>query len=309
MAGCWLWLPLPLLAELRVVTTIAMITDIVEEVGGEKVMVEGLIGEGVDPHLYNPTRRDVVALQRADIIFYNGLHLEGKMGDLFVRMARQGKAVYAVTERVLENEPYLLEDAESSIDPHVWMDVSGWQSAVAVVADVLTREDPGNADLYRERAGQYKARLAALHAYGKEAIASIPESQRVLITAHDAFQYFGRAYDITVKGIQGISTESEAGLNDIERLVDYIVTNNIPAVFVESSVSDKNVMALIEGARAKGHKLKIGGTLYSDAMGKAGTYTGTYIGMLDHNITTIARSLGGEAAGFKTLESQMVQTN
>ena len=280
-----------------VVCTIGMITDIVRNVAGDHAKIRGIIGEGVDPHLYKPTRGDVVALSGADVVFYNGLLLEGKMTDVLVRVASSGKPVKAVTEAILEDADYLLEKDDDSghTDPHVWMDVRGWIKAVEVVAETLSIFDPENGSDYRANAEQYIKKLQTLDAYAKKSIASIPESQRVLVTAHDAFNYLGRATGLTVRGIQGISTESEAGVRDLEELIDFIIEQKIPAIFVETSVSDKNVRALIEGATAKGHPLQIGGTLFSDAMGQPGAYEGTYVGMIDHNVTTITRALGGEA--------------
>lgn len=480
----------------RVATTVGMITDVVRNVAGDKAEVEGLIGEGIDPHLYKPTRRDLIALRRADVIFYNGLMLEGKMADVLTKVARS-KPVYAVTEgiqelpavdqealeRKLEAEEqlyqnvmakfqstmaeaaaqapqariqavataptakaniggqqvyqakttlqvfrsdasddagiaiaqnavrskdvldaveasltpaqqsaliepyvnksvsaalsqhlqveqvgqawilyltyrhpdnaklaadianafaeqtlenlnqqkakvsmqntdsaplreqaeklraqiektrsqlkeaggYVLNDESEHYDPHVWMDVRGWIQATKVVANALAEYDPKNADYYQKNAKAYIAKLQKLDDYARQAIGSIPEQQRYLVTAHDAFNYMGRAYDIEVRGIQGLSTESEAGVRDIEQLINFLVENQIPAVFVETSVSDKNIRALIEGAAARGHSLVIGGELFSDAMGTPGSYEGTYIGMIDHNATTIARALGGEA--------------
>ena len=279
----------------RVVTTVGMINDLVREIGGERVEAVGLIGEGVDPHLYNPTRSDVAALMQADIIFYNGLQLEGKMTDVLIRVGRAGKPVYAVTDLI--DPAYLMEheELEGYSDPHVWMDVSAWMKALDVVAEALSEFDPAHAEAYRRRAESYSAELSALHEYARQVIATIPERNRILITAHDAFNYFGRAYDMEVRGIQGLSTESEAGLLDINRLVDLIVDREIGAVFIETSVAEKNVHALIEGARSRGQSVRIGGTLFSDAMGPSGTYEGTYIGMIDHNVTTIARALGGHA--------------
>lgn len=284
----------------RIVCTVGMITDVVRNIADEHAEVKGIIGEGVDPHLYKPTRVDVVTLNGADIIFYNGLLLEGKMTDVLVRMATAGKPVRAVTESILERPEYLMEkdDGSEYTDPHVWMDVSGWMAGVDVIAKALAAYDPDNAQDYMKRAGAYSARLKALHRYASGAMATIPENQRVLVTAHDAFRYMGRAYGLEVKGIQGMSTESEAGVKDLEDLIDFIVERNIPAVFIESSVSDKNVRALVEGAKARGHQVKIGGELFSDAMGQAGTYEGTYIGMIDHNVTTIVNALGGRASGF-----------
>lgn len=279
----------------QVTATVGMIADIVREVAGDRAEVKGIIGEGVDPHVYKPTSTDVKALQAADVVFYNGLQLEGKMGDVLVRLARTGKPVYAVTEEILNQADYILTDEEEHMDPHVWMDVQGWIRAVSVAEKALSEYDPENAEEYKERATAYLEQLESLDAYAKEAIGSIPEGQRVLVTAHDAFSYMARAYGLEVKGIQGLSTESEAGIKDIEDLVTFLVDKKIPAVFVETSVSDKNVRALIEGAKARGHSIVIGGELFSDAMGPAGTYEGTYIGMIDHNVTTITRALGGEA--------------
>ncbi len=275
--------------------TVAMIADVLANVAGDKAQVRGIIGEGVDPHLYKPTSSDVKRLQASDIVFYNGLNLEGKMGDILVRLATSGKPVTAVTETLIESSGYVISDDSQHYDPHVWMDVSGWIQATEVTCKALQTFDSANAEYYAKNATNYNARLKKLHQYGKTAFASIPEKSRVLVTAHDAFTYMGRAYGIKVRGIQGISTESEAGLKDINDLVDFLVEHSIPAVFVESSVSQKNIRALIEGAKAKGHDVKIGGELFSDAMGETGTYEGTYEGMLDHNITTIVRSLGGEA--------------
>jgi len=284
----------------RIVCTVGMITDIVRNVAGEHAEVEGIIGEGIDPHLYKPTRSDVVKLSGADVVFYNGLLLEGKMTDVLVRIATAGKPVRAVTESILDSNTYLMEQEDDSeyTDPHVWMDVQGWIQAIPVVSATLSIYDPENADAYKANAKAYTEQLLELDTYAEAAMATIPESQRVLITAHDAFQYLGRAYGIEVRGIQGLSTESEAGVRDLEELVDFIVESNIPSVFVESSVADKNVRALVEGAQARGHEVVIAGELFSDAMGAPGTYEGTYIGMIDHNVTTIVNALGGKADGF-----------
>lgn len=285
-----------------ITTTVGMVTDIVRVVAGEQARVKGIIGEGVDPHLYKPTRGDVIALQRADVVFYCGLKLEGKMADVLERLAER-KPVFAVTDGVLVQEGYVMDKGEHH-DPHVWMDVGAWMRAVEAVADDLEDYDPPNAERYHGRAKAYLEELQALDTYARKCIGTIPEHQRVLVTAHDAFNYMGRAYGLEVRGIQGISTESEAGVRDIEELIDFLVERKIPAVFVESSVSDKNVRALLEGARAQGHELHIGGELFSDAMGRPGTYEGTYIGMLDHNITIIVHALGGEAPA-KGLNSRL----
>lgn len=282
-------------SPVRITATVGMIADVVRNVAGGRAEVEGIIGAGVDPHLYKPATSDIKALQGADVVFYNGLMLEGKMGDALVRVARSGKPVYAVTEEILDQGGYVMTDEREHYDPHVWMDVGGWIRAVDVVARGLAEFDPAGAGAYTANAAAYKADLEKLDAYAREVIGSIPQDRRVLVTAHDAFNYMARAYGLEVRGIQGISTESEAGVRDIEDLVDFLVERKIPAIFVESSVSDKNIRALAEGAAARGHRVVIGGELFSDAMGVAGTYEGTYIGMIDHNVTTIARALGGEA--------------
>jgi manganese/zinc/iron transport system substrate-binding protein len=278
------------------VATTGMVADIVRNVAGENAEIVGLLGEGVDPHLYKLTRSDMAKLMRADVVFYSGLLLEGKMSDAFIRIAGSGKPVIAVTEEI--DDEYLLEPPEflGHYDPHVWMDPTSWSKTAGVVADKLaTRIDPDHASEYRENLAQYQSQLDDLDAYTERVINTIPADRRVLITAHDAFNYFGRRYGLEVLGIQGISTESEAGVREIERLVDILVDRQIPAVFVETTVPQRSVKALIAGARARGHEVVIGGNLFSDAMGAPGTYEGTYVGMIDHNATTIARALGGQA--------------
>ena len=281
--------------RLSIVCTVGMITDVVRNVASDRAEVRGLLGEGVDPHLYKPTRSDIAILMGADVVFYNGLLLEGKMTDALVRAATAGRKVFAVTEHI--DEAYLLEpeEFEGHEDPHVWMDPSAWAKAVEVVKDTLAELDPANATAYRGNARAYLDALGALDRYASGVLGSVPGDQRVLVTAHDAFNYFGKRYGYEVVGIQGISTESEAGVRDIERLVDLIVGRGLRAVFVESTVADRNVRALIAGCRSRRHEVVIGGSLFSDAMGAPGTYEGTYVGMIDHNVTTIARALGGEA--------------
>jgi len=289
-------------APVRVVATVGMVADLVRAVGGDAVEVTTLIGEGIDPHVYKPTRHDVLALSRADMIFYNGLLLEGKMADVLERLGRQGKPVVAVADG-LAADVILADGADPRHhDPHVWMDAALWSHAVGKVGEALTAQRPDKAESFQAAAARYRAELLRLDAYIRKIAATIEPSRRVLVTAHDAFHYFGRAYGVEVMGIQGISTESEAGLNDINRLVDALVRRDIRAIFVETSVADRNVRALIEGARARGHEVVIGGSLFSDAMGAAGTYEGTYIGMMDHNAGTVVRALGGRVpeGGFRS---------
>ncbi len=280
--------------RIEAVATVGMVADIVRQIGGERVRVSQICGSGVDPHLYKPTRDDVKTIMSADVVFYSGLMLEGKMTDTLVKVARS-KPVIAVTEAIPETSLLEPDDFAGHYDPHVWMDVSAWSECAGVVADSLSEFDPTHASEYAARSAAYRRQLAALHEYGRNAIGTIPTGSRVLITSHDAFNYFGRAYGLEVLGVQGLSTESEAGLQHINELVDLLVDRNVAAVFVESSVPRRNIDALVEGARSRGHDVKVGGELYSDAMGSNGTYEGTYIGMLDHNITLVARMLGGEA--------------
>lgn len=275
-----------------VTCTTGMVGDIVRQIVGDKGEVTTIIGAGIDPHLYSTTRNDVARLIRSDIIFYSGLMLEGKMSDALVRVGRL-RPVYAVTELV--DPMLLLEPPEFAghADPHVWMDVSLWKQCTEMVTKTLCEFDAANAEYYRNNFKTYSVELDRLDAYAKKSLATIPKEWRVIVTAHDAFNYFARAYNLEVRGIQGISTESEAGIADINALVELICERGIKAVFVESSVSDKNIRALLEGAAARDHQVSIGGMLFSDAMGEAGTYEGTYIGMIDHNVTTITRALGG----------------
>lgn len=277
-----------------IVTTTGMITDLARRVGGERAEVIGLISSGVDPHLYQPTRDDMVTLTGADVVLYNGLHLEGKMTEALKRIG-QSKTVVAVTEAIDASSLRSPEAFEGNPDPHVWMDPTMWASALDVIERTLAKHDPDHAQAYAQNAAALRDEIEALDAYARQALGSIPEGRRVLVTAHDAFNYFGERYGIEVVGIQGISTESEAGVRDIERIVELLVTRKIGAVFVETTVSDRNIRALIAGAASRGHTVVIGGSLYSDAMGMPDTYEGTYVGMIDHNVTTIARALGGQA--------------
>lgn len=274
--------------RLTIVATTAMVADLAQHVGGEHVDVTALMGEGVDPHLYKATSGDVARLSRADLVVYSGLHLEGKMGEVFSRLARK-KPVVAVTDHLAHDR--LLRVGGEQHDPHVWFDVALWSDTLPTVAQALAELDPAHADDYRGNAEHYQAELAKLDRECREQISSVPKSRRVLITAHDAFHYFGRAYDIEVQAIQGISTQSEAAISKINDLVELLSERGIKAVFVETSVSERNIRALVEGCAARGHRVEIGGQLYSDAMGPAGTSEGTYVGMIRHNVNTITRAL------------------
>lgn len=279
--------------KIRIVTTIGMITDIVEQIGGERVSVTGLMGPGVDPHLYKASEGDVTRMSEADIVFYGGLHLEGAMTDVLEHMNRRVKTV-AVTQGIPDT--LLLSPAQfaGAHDPHVWFDVTLWMSAVETVRRTLAEFDSGSREYYDRRADSYQIQLENLHRYVGEQAQRVPEEGRVLITAHDAFNYFGRAYGFEVRGLQGISTASEAGTADVQSLVSFIVNRKIPAIFVESSVPPRNIEAVKEAVRARGFEVNIGGELFSDAMGSEGTPEGTYIGMVKHNIDTIVGALLGE---------------
>lgn len=279
-----------------IVCTTGMVADVVRNIVGEHAAVRTLIPTGVDPHLYQATRKDVLALSDAQIIFYNGLYLEGKMIPSLNAMAAKGRVVVPLAERAAVSAQYIEDNHEP--DPHLWMDVALWSQVAVTIAQTLSEYDASRSTEFQANLDLYMGKLESLDNYAKTAFASIPAEKRVLVTAHDAFNYMGRAYNIEVKGIQGISTESEAGLKDLEDLVNFIVERRLPAVFVESSVADKNVRALVEGAQARGHQVVIGGTLFSDAMGLVGSYEGTYLGMIDHNVSTITRALGGVAKGF-----------
>jgi manganese/zinc/iron transport system substrate-binding protein len=272
-----------------IVATTGMVADLARRISGAEV--QGLFGPGIDPHGHRPTRSDILALSRGDVIFHSGLNLEAQLVDLLADMAAQSRVVAvaeAIDPALLINDPAF----HGFPDPHVWMDPMLWAQAAQAIADTLTdMAFPGDI------AGNTQALLAdltALDTYARAAIASIPAPARVLITAHDAFNYMGRTYGLEVQGIQGISTESEAGVARMQDLVALIRDRAVPAVFVESSVSDRSVQALIEGAAGAGMIVATGGELYSDAMGPDGSYAGTYIGMIDHNITTIAQALGGD---------------
>lgn len=285
---------------LNVVATTSMIADAARQVAGDRAEVTALMGPGVDPHSYRQTRSDIAAMARADLVLWHGLYLEAQLEEFFIDLEKR-RNVVAVGEAIARDKLLSHAEYKGRFDPHVWMDPKLWETVVYAVRDALIKTDPEGEATYRANADAHVAEIEKLITYMTSVIATVPKNSRVLLTAHDAFSYFGRGYDFEVLGIQGISTESEAGLRRVEELVNIIVERKISAVFVESSVPERNVRALIEGAGARGQDVVIGGTLYSDAMGEPGTYEGTYIGMIDHNATLITRALGGEApaGGFQ----------
>lgn len=286
--------PVAAQARLNVVATTGMIADAARTIGGDHVEVKALMGPGVDPHAYRQTRTDIAAMAKADLVLRHGLYLEAQMEEFLLKLGKR-KPVVAVAEALPENLLLGHDDYDDKFDPHIWMNPNLWSKAVLAVRDALIAVKPEAEAEFRQKAAAHLEQLGTLARYKSDVLASVPVEGRVLLTAHDAFNYFGSAYGFEVIGIQGISTESEAGLSRISELVDLLVERKIGAVFVESSVSDRNIRALIEGAAAKGHMVTVGGELFSDAMGADGTYEGSYPGMIDHNATTITRALGGSA--------------
>ena len=276
--------------KIVVTTTTNVITDLVENIGGDNVSVSGLMGPGVDPHLYRPSASDVKLLQNADIIFYNGLDLEGKMGDIFVKIGKEGTSVLAVSENIPPESLLTLEN-NGNFDPHIWWDVKLWAEAAKVVATGLKEYDPENSDKYEKNLSEYLNQLEILDSNNLNKINSIPQEQRVLVTAHDAFQYFGHTYGFEELSIQGWSTDSEAGIREIQNLADEISKRKIKALFVETSISPATIEALEAAIQDKGHDIVIGGELFSDAIGEKGTPEGTYVGAFTHNIDTIVKAL------------------
>jgi manganese/zinc/iron transport system substrate-binding protein len=292
---------------IKAVCTTGMVGDLVRNIGGPQVQVTDLFKPGVDPHTYRATTEDLRLLQSANIVFYNGLHLEGKMGDILEHLGDRTptlgvgdflktkpplnvKTADIPARSLIYGDGWLLRDGEHP-DPHIWFDVQLWSLVADAVAERLATFDPARGADYRERGNKYRERLEALDRETATQLASLPKESRVLVTSHDAFRYFGRAYGVDVRGIQGVSTETEASVGHIRQLVDFLVKSKVKAVFVESSVNRRNMEALIEGCQANGHKVRAGGELFSDAMGDVGTPEGTYEGMIRHNVKTIVEAL------------------
>ena len=276
--------------KLKVVTTTTMLTDLVSEIGGEHVPLQGLMGAGVDPHLYKASEGDVSKLYEADIIFYSGLHLEGKLVDIFEKMEGQKNTV-SLGDKLPKQELISSEYFASNYDPHVWFNIQFFKQFAQIVTDELSKADPENAESYSQNNQDYQKKLDALESEVKAIIATLPPEKRILVTAHDAFNYFGKAYDFQVVGLQGISTATEAGVKDVQNLSEFIIQNNIKAIFVESSVPRRTIEALQQAVLSKNHEVEIGGALYSDALGDPGTEEGTYIGMFKYNVNTIVNAL------------------
>jgi len=273
---------------IKAVCTTGMVADMVRQIGGEHLAVDQIMGEGIDPHLFKATPDVIARIHHADVVFFSGLHLEGRLNELFVDRI-DGKPTVPLTSSIPEAR--LIGDGGGGHDPHVWFDVALWSETAEAVRKFLVAFDPPHAADYEARAKAYRAELASLDTYCREQIAATPPTARALVTAHDAFHYFGRAYGIEVKAIQGVSTETEAGVREINQLNEFIVQRKIKAVFIETSVNPGGIEALVEGCKQRGHEVRIGGELYSDSMGKAGTPEGTYPGMVRHNVDTIVKAL------------------
>jgi len=277
--------------KLNIVTTTSMITDLVKNIGGDSINIQGLMGSGVDPHLYKASEGDVSKLVNADIIFYNGLHLEGKLVEVFDKMGSATKTPIALANELDETTLIGSDYFASNYDPHVWFDIDYFKQFAKKVAKVLSEKDPKNKAVFEANEVSYISKLERLQNNVKSIIETLPKDKRILVTAHDAFNYFGKAYGFEVVGLQGLSTATEAGVQDVQKLAAFIIEKQIKAVFVESSVPKRTIEALQAAVKSKGHDVEIGGTLYSDALGNAGTVEGTYIGMFAYNVNTIVNAL------------------
>ncbi len=276
-------------SKLNVVTTTTMITDLVKHIGGDNINLQGLMGSGVDPHLYKASEGDVTKLSNADIIFYNGLHLEGKLVEIFEKM--KNKKTVAIADAIDKNTLIGSDYFASNYDPHIWFDINYWKQVTEFVVKTLSNAAPEYKAAFEANGANYIQRLNKLNYELDSSIAIIPKEQRILVTAHDAFNYFGRSFGFEVVGLQGLSTATEAGVQDVQKLAAFIIEKNIKAIFVESSVPKRTIEALQAAVKSKDHEVNIGGTLYSDALGDAGTFKGTYIGMYEHNVNTIVDAL------------------
>lgn len=276
--------------KLNVVTTTTMITDLVQNIGGDSINLQGLMGSGVDPHLYKASEGDVSKLTNADVIFYSGLHLEGKLVDVFEKMNRTNTTI-ALAEVLDKNKLIGSEYFASNYDPHIWFNIRYWKQLTTYLTQELSKLDPKNAAYFEKNNIEYLQKLDVLESEIKNTISTLPQEKRILVTAHDAFNYFGEAYGFEVVGLQGLSTATEAGVQDVQNLAKLIIDKKVKAIFIESSVPKRTIEALQQAVLAQGFQVEIGGTLYSDALGNSGTKEGTYFGMFEYNVNTIVNAL------------------
>lgn len=278
-------------SKIKIVTTTTMLTDLAKEIGGDNVEINGLMSAGVDPHLYKASEGDVQKLFNADIVIYNGLHLEGKLGEVFEKMENQHKTIIVAANALPKNTLITSSNFASNHDPHIWFDINNWIKITQYISDKLIEFDPKNKASYQENTKKHIAKLNTLNTDIENKINQLPKEKRILVTAHDAFNYFGKQHDFEVVGLQGLSTATEAGVKDVQKLANFIIKNKVKAIFVESSVPKRTIEALQASVKAKKHEVKIGGTLYSDALGSAGTPEGNYIGMYTYNVNTMVDAL------------------
>lgn len=277
--------------KLQVVATTTMLTDLLKEIGGDKLQVEGLMGPGIDPHGYQASSSDVTKLMNADIVAYNGLHLEGKMGDVFENLVKQDKTLFVLEEAIPESTLLESEENGGAVDPHIWFSVNNWKLAADYITTELSKVDVENAELYQANNDRYQEELDELIVYIEGRIEELPVDQRYLVTAHDAFSYFGNSFDFEVVGLQGVNTQTEAGTGDVSSLAGFIAEKKIKAIFIESSVPTKTIESLQEAVRSKGWEVEIGGELFSDALGDESQDAETYVKMYHQNIDTIVDAL------------------
>lgn len=277
--------------KLQVVATTTMLTDLLKEIGGDKLQVEGLMGPGIDPHGYQASSSDVTTLMNADIVAYNGLHLEGKMGDVFENLVKQDKTLFVLEEAIPESTLLESEENGGAVDPHIWFSVNNWKLAADYITTELSKVDVENAELYQENNERYQKELNELIVYIEGRTEELPVDQRYLVTAHDAFSYFGNSFDFEVVGLQGVNTQTEAGTGDVSSLAGFIAEKKIKAIFIESSVPTKTIESLQEAVRSKGWEVEIGGELFSDALGDESQDAETYVKMYHQNIDTIVDAL------------------
>ena len=275
----------------QIIATTTMLTDLVEVIGGDQVEVNGLMGPGIDPHGYRASASDVDVMTQAHVVAYNGLHLEGEMGRIFGELEKLDKEVIVLEEALSQATILDSDDEELPVDPHIWFSVPLWMEAADYVTTSLSAYDPDHAENYQENNRAYQKELNELDTYIRGRVNELPKESRYLVTAHDAFKYFGAEYGFEVIGLQGLNTQTEAGTRDVSQLAEFIVDHKIKAIFVETSVPTRTIESLQQAVLQRGWSLEIGGELYSDALGDADQNAETYLKMYRQNIDTIVDAL------------------